>query len=280
MQQIVDQNNSIYSKQKSSYKQLHTNSDLEKNVLPTDQYDQISVESLLMNESSEVTPVILRNLTKKEPKIEEFYSYAFFAFEEGYQMCLKVDKDGYGSGEGTHVSVFLYLMKGPHDDKLEQSDHWPLRGTFTIELLNQFNDSDHYSRMIQFHHHLWDECSNRVLVGVMANSGRGQSHFISNDTHNYNNYYRDDSFIFRVSYEDTEPSNQVAPVTFKLGNFAQWVKTKEVWLSSSFFAFSEGYQMFLSIEAASDDEDTHVSVFLYLMKGPHDDKLDQSGHWP
>ena len=36
-------------------------------------------------------------------------------------------------------------MKGPHDDKLEQSGHWPLRGTFTIELLNQLNDSDHYS---------------------------------------------------------------------------------------------------------------------------------------
>ena len=29
-------------------------------------------------------------------------------------------------------------MKGPYDDELE----WPLRGTFTIELLNQINDEN------------------------------------------------------------------------------------------------------------------------------------------
>ena len=39
-------------------------------------------------------------------------------------------------------------MKGPHDDKLEQSGHWPLRGTFTIELLNQLNDSDHHEHKV------------------------------------------------------------------------------------------------------------------------------------
>ena len=43
-------------------------------------------------------------------------------------MCLKVYANGVGSGEGTHVSLYLYLMKGPYDDKLEQSGHWPLRG--------------------------------------------------------------------------------------------------------------------------------------------------------
>ena len=214
---------------------------------------------------------------------EKWDSGPFIAFEEGYQMCLKVYAAGYGIGEGTHVSVFLYLMKGPHDDKLEQLGHWPLRGTFTIELLNQLNDSDHYSRMVQFHHHWCHECTNRVLLGVMANSGRGLSHFISHDTflhHNDNNYYRDDSFIFRVSYEDIEPPNQIAPVTFKLSNFTQWRKSKEVWVSSPFLAFTEGYQMFLSIKAADYDEGTHVSVFLYLMKGSYDDKLEQSGHWP
>ena len=66
----------------------------------------------------------------------------------------RVDAAGYDRGEGTHVSVFLYLMKGSHDDELEQSGHWPLRGTFTIELLNQKIDYDHYSRMVQLHPHL------------------------------------------------------------------------------------------------------------------------------
>ena len=61
-----------------------------------------------------------------------------------------------------------------HDDKLEQSaGYWPLRGIFTIELLNQLNDSDHYSYMVQFHHHRCSECTNRVLEEVMAYSGCG-----------------------------------------------------------------------------------------------------------
>jgi len=36
-----------------------------------------------------------------------------------------------------HVSVYLFLMKGPFDDKLEESGQWPLSGTFKAELLDQ-----------------------------------------------------------------------------------------------------------------------------------------------
>ena len=231
----------------------------------------------------QVAPVTFK-LTKFSQWLEnqeEWYSSPFFTFDGGYQISLKVYAAGDGIGEGTHVSVFLYLMKGPHDDKLEQSGHWPLRGTFTIELLNQLNDSDQYSCMVQFHHHRCSKCTNRVLEEVMAYSGRGEPQFISHDVLLHNNdYYRNDSLIFRISYEHMEPPYQITPVTFKLTKFSQWVKSEEIWLSSPFFAFNEGYQMFLSVKAAGYDEGTHVSVFLYLMKGPHDDKLEQSGHWP
>ena len=173
-------------------------------------------------------------------------------------------------------------MKGPHDDKLEQSGHWPLRGTFTIELLNQMNDSDHYSCIVQFHHYWCSVCTNRVLEEIMAYIGRGKPHFIPFDILLHHGYYRNDSVIFRISYEHMEPPNQVAPVIFKLSKFSQWLKAKEEWDSSPFIAFKEGYQMYLKVYATGygDGEDTHISVFLYLMKGPFDDKLEQSGHWP
>ena len=98
-------------------------------------------------------------------------------------MCLKVYASGYGDG----VSVYLGLMKGPYDDKLEQSGHWPLRGTFTIELLNQLNDSDHDSCMIQFHYYRCSGCTNRVLKGNAPHYG--YSWFTSHDTllHHSNN---------------------------------------------------------------------------------------------
>jgi len=114
------------------------------------QYDTIwSLILFMFSEvSDQVSPAILRmsDFAKKIESKEEWFSNSFFAFKEGYQMCLRVFATGTGKGEGTHVSVYLHLMKGPHDDKLKQSRHWPLRGTFTIELLNQLNDSDHHSQ--------------------------------------------------------------------------------------------------------------------------------------
>ena len=41
------------------------------------------------------------------------------------------------------ISLFLYLMKGSYDDKLEQLGYWPLRGAFKIELLDQLNDDNY-----------------------------------------------------------------------------------------------------------------------------------------
>lgn len=54
-------------------------------------------------------------------------------------------------------------MKGPYDNKLAQLGHWPLRGTFIIEILNQLTDSDHYSCIVQLHDYECSECTNRVL---------------------------------------------------------------------------------------------------------------------
>ena len=54
----------------------------------------------------------------------------FFAFDKGYQMCLKVYPAGIGDASERHVSVEFYLMRGPHDEKLQQSGYWPLNGNF------------------------------------------------------------------------------------------------------------------------------------------------------
>ena len=77
-------------------------------------------------------------------------------------MRLTVDATGNGNGEGTRVSVFLHVMEGTHDDELQQSGHWPLRGTFTIELLNQLNDYDHHRYMVQFHNDFCEKYTSRV----------------------------------------------------------------------------------------------------------------------
>ena len=55
-------------------------------------------------------------------------------------MCLKVYANGNGVGMKTHVSVFLYMMKGEYDDSLK----WPFQGDITIQLLSQIEDDDRH----------------------------------------------------------------------------------------------------------------------------------------
>ena len=80
-------------------------------------------------------------------------------------MCINVDAFGSGEGEGTHVSVYLHLMKGENDDNLI----WPLRFKCTITLLNQVMDGHHLARTFK------DEMSRVVPTGKKGSAGEGTS---------------------------------------------------------------------------------------------------------
>ena len=149
-------------------------------------------------------PVVLKmsGFTEKMKNSEQWNSSPFFAFWKGYQMSLRVDANGNGNAEGTHISTFLFLMKGPYDDELAEPGLWPLRGTFTIELLNQSNDDDHHTRTVQFNSHTSRECTDRVVQGDRASSGWGTSHFISHeDIFHRGKYLKNNILYFRISYE-------------------------------------------------------------------------------
>ena len=90
----------------------------------------------------------------------------------------------------------------------------------------------------------------------------GYPKFISCATllhHSNNSYHKSDCLIFRITYEDMEAPYQVAPVTFKVTKFSYWLKHELYWHSSSFFAFTEGYQFYLKVNAAGG-AGTYVSV--------------------
>ena len=117
-------------------------------------------------------------------------------------MSLRVDANGNGDAEGTHISVFLYLTKGPYGDDLAESGLWPLRGIFSIELLNQFSDKDHYTRTVKFSTDTPNECPNRVVSGDRESSGWGASHFLSHEDILYHGkYLKNNILYFRISYE-------------------------------------------------------------------------------
>ena len=156
---------------------------------------------LMMSTSNyNVMPLTIKiqEFFNRKKRNTEWFSNSFCTGEKGYKMCLRVDAAGHGNGKGTHLSVFLYLMKGPHDNKLT----WPLRGKFELKLLNQISDCEHHSHTLLYGDHVPVEYTDKVIDGDRANGGWGYAHFISHeDLHKATpmcQYLKDDCIFLKV----------------------------------------------------------------------------------
>ena len=118
-----------------------------------------------------VTPVILKvsNFTDLKVQKKKWFSIPFYTHRKGYKMCISVYPNGVVKGEGSHMSMFLHVMKGPYDNQFS----WP----FEIYLLNQIIDTTHYKSEVSFSQR---EMGDRVFSGVRG-KGWGSQVFISNE---------------------------------------------------------------------------------------------------
>ena len=148
----------------------------------------------------QVVPVIVKmSEYSKKSGTFEWYSDPFYTHHKGYKLCINVYRRDFDAD----LSLYLYLMKGPHDDDLR----WPLRGRCEVILLNQISNSKHlvlngtYSAGIK-----------RVTTQRETNKGwRSYAsiwysyHFISNKVlHNVSStccYLSNDSMSFQVDYK-------------------------------------------------------------------------------
>ena len=74
----------------------------------------------------------------KSGKFTSIYSLPFYTHRYGYKMCLRLYPFGDGAGRGTHLSLFIVVMKGDFDEILE----WPFKHKVTFQLLNQSGGKD------------------------------------------------------------------------------------------------------------------------------------------
>ena len=165
-------------------------------------------ESMLAHLRSRGMPIKYKFTAYDHYKITDdaIYSPAFYTSPGGYKMCVRVFANGHKDGDGTHTSIFAYLMKGENDDHLP----WPFFGTVTFELLNQLEDKNHHTKSITF---FPDKASSqRIISGERASNGYGKSCYISHSALGYNaakncQYLKDDCLYFKISV-DTESSNK------------------------------------------------------------------------
>ena len=128
---------------------------------------------------------------------DTWFSPPFYTEIGGYKLQLAVHANGVGIGEGTHVSVFVYLMKSENDDSLK----WPFSGDTTIQLLNWREDKGHVEGMLD--NAVPDSCT-RVTKGDRALNGMRYRRFISHADVGYNlqkntQYLHNDLMCFRIS---------------------------------------------------------------------------------
>ena len=122
----------------------------------------------------------------------------FYTSSGGYKMCIKVDVNGYGCGNESHISVYVYLMRGENDECLA----WPFSGSVTVELLNQLEDNNHYSKRVSFHPD--SPASKRPVDYDIAKSGYGHRCYISHSALDYDGdkncqYLKNDCLSFRIT---------------------------------------------------------------------------------
>ena len=100
------------------------------------------------------------NFARRCENPEMWFCRPFYSHAGGYKICLRVAPQGLGNGEGTHVSVHTYLMKGEYDDMLT----WPFRGAVTVQLLNQIGSECHHEQTSDFNNRTPPQYSSRLDI--------------------------------------------------------------------------------------------------------------------
>ena len=130
---------------------------------------------------------IMTNFEEYKRDNDIWFSPHFYTHPNGYKMCLGVIANGIDKGKGTHVSVFVHLMRGEFDDQLK----WPFRGNVTIIMMNQEEDTNHVTWIIRLNDNGPAEVTKRV-TGVARNMKGGGLHLFLRHTNLRPKYLKND----------------------------------------------------------------------------------------
>ena len=148
----------------------------------------------------------MEGFQQKKGKNVVWFSDPVYSHFGGYKMCLKVYANRGVYGQGTHVSVYIYLMQGDNDINLK----WPFKGTIKVSLLNQLEDGQHHTKEPwSLSDDVPKECNRRVTEGERGKEGWGYDQFISHQDLIYNvgkncQYLKDNTLFFRVDCFEPE----------------------------------------------------------------------------
>lgn len=127
------------------------------------------------------------------------FSPPFLTSPHGYRLCLRMYLNGDGEGKGTHVSLFMVLMKGEHDSILT----WPFNQKVILSLINQ--TSPNLTKSEAFLPDKFSSSFQRPLHEF--NVAIGFPKFVPQSYINDSGFCRDDCFFVKAKVDCTGLSN-------------------------------------------------------------------------
>eukprot|EP00064_Thunnus_orientalis_P014406 superscaffoldBa00002494_g14450 len=133
----------------------------------------------------------------------EFFSPPFYTHRYGYKLQVSAFLNGNGSGEGSHLSVYIRVLPGEYDNLLE----WPFSYKVTFSILDQSDPSlskpQHITETFNPDPN-WKNfqkpCSSRNSLDE-STLGFGYPKFISHEEIKKRNYIRDNCIFVKASIE-------------------------------------------------------------------------------
>ncbi|XP_066518575.1 TNF receptor-associated factor 4a [Hoplias malabaricus] len=133
----------------------------------------------------------------------EFFSPPFYSHRYGYKLQVSAFLNGNGSGEGSHLSIYIRVLPGEYDNLLE----WPFAYKVTFSILDQSDPSlskpQHITETFNPDPN-WKNfqkpCSSRNSLDE-STLGFGYPKFISHEEIRKRNYIRDNAIFLKASIE-------------------------------------------------------------------------------
>ncbi|KAI6651764.1 SID1 transmembrane family member 1-like [Oopsacas minuta] len=168
------------------------------------------VNKSLINRGNYITPFywVVKNVIGQIESSKEIFSPPFLSSINGYQFCVRLNMSGHGNGSGTHLSLYLYIMKGPYDDQIV----WPTKhGTFKATLMSQSvegEDTPYYTKTASIGSH---PAFRRKLDIVKKNTSAGWPMYIDFFDLMNERFYVEDSVV--IMLDILFPQDSIFPST-------------------------------------------------------------------
>ena len=134
---------------------------------------------------------------------QDIHTDPFYTAKGGYKMIMKVCPNGYGTFKGTHLSVFINLMRGENDHTLP----FPISGIFKIQLLNWRQNSGHFEKIMQFDESVPERYRLQLTTGEEAAECYGLGGYLSHDeleNSSDKEYIHNNTLCFKIQSEPTQ----------------------------------------------------------------------------